>query len=115
MARVIVAVWSAVVIGLMYASILVSELIAPYNLHSRHTDFIYAPPQSVHLFHEGRFVGPFVYALQYRLNMENLKREYTDDTTGPLESSSQDDPELRKAMMAIGESDRMTLLFSKVP
>jgi len=73
------AVWSAAIIALMYASILVSEVLAPYDLHSRHTDFIYAPPQSVHLFHEGRFVGPFVYALSYRLNLENLKREYTPD------------------------------------
>jgi peptide/nickel transport system permease protein len=77
------AVWSAVIIGLMYASILVSELLAPYDLHSRHTDFIYAPPQSVRLFHEGRFIGPFVYALKYRLNMENLKREYTEDRARP--------------------------------
>jgi peptide/nickel transport system permease protein len=77
------AVWSAVIIGLMYASIVVSELLAPYNLHSRHTDFIYAPPQSVRLFHEGRFIGPFVYALDYRLNMENLKREYTENVERP--------------------------------
>ena len=71
------AVWSAFIIAIMYGSILVSEVLAPYNLHSRHTDFIYAPPQGVHLFHEGHFVGPFVYGYDYRLNMENLKREYT--------------------------------------
>jgi peptide/nickel transport system permease protein len=40
-------------------------------------DFIYAPPQGLHLFHDGRFVGPFVYGFDYRLNMESLKREYT--------------------------------------
>jgi len=33
----------------------------------------------------------------------------------PSLRTSKDDPELRKAMMAIGESDRMTLLFSKAP
>ena len=44
-----------------YASILVSEFLAPYNLHTRDTDLIYAPPQERALFHEGRFVGPFVY------------------------------------------------------
>jgi peptide/nickel transport system permease protein len=71
-----VAVVSGIVLLLMYASILISELIAPYSLHSRHTEFIFAPPQSVHLFHEGRFVGPFVYGLDYRLDMETLKREY---------------------------------------
>ena len=76
-----VAVISGVVLLLMYASILVSETIAPYNLHKRHVDFIYAPPQALHLFHEGRFVGPFVYGYSYRLNMENLRREYTPDTS----------------------------------
>lgn len=72
-----VAVISALLLLLLYVSVLISEFIAPYDLHSRHTDFIYAPPQSVHLFHEGSFVGPFVYGFDYRLNMENLKREYT--------------------------------------
>lgn len=71
------AVISGIVLLLMYGSILISELIAPYNLHARHTDFIFAPPQAVHLFHDGRFVGPFVYGLDYRLDMTTLKREYT--------------------------------------
>jgi peptide/nickel transport system permease protein len=66
-----------------YASIVVTELIAPYALHTRHTDHIFAPPQGVHVMHEGRFVGPFVYPFKYSLNMENLKREYTPDRTRP--------------------------------
>src|SRR6516164_6019295 len=67
---------------LLYATILVSELLAPYNLHSRNVDFIFAPPQSLHFFDEqGRFVGPFVYGLKYSLNMQNLKREYSEDTS----------------------------------
>ena len=78
-----IAVFAGVVLLVLYGSTLVSELIAPYALGSRHTDFIYAPPQAVHLFHEGEFIGPFVYAQDYRLNMENLRREYTDDTTRP--------------------------------
>ena len=40
---------------LTYFSILISEIIAPYNLHERHTDYLYAPPQSVYLIHEGEF------------------------------------------------------------
>ena len=39
------------------------------------------PPQSVHLFHEGSFVGPFVYGTHYELDMENLRRVYTEDTS----------------------------------
>ncbi len=55
------AVISGVLLLLVYLSILVSEVVAPYNLHSRHASRIYAPPQSIQLFHEGSFVGPFVY------------------------------------------------------
>ena len=74
------AVVSGIILILLYGSILISEFLAPYPLHSRQTDFIYAPPQAVHLFHQGKFVGPFVYGLNYRLNMDNLKREYTENT-----------------------------------
>ncbi|HEX6977907.1 MAG TPA: ABC transporter permease [Alphaproteobacteria bacterium] len=74
-----VAVASGVVLIVMYAMILVSEFLAPYSLHTRHTDFIYAPPQRVHLFHDGTFVGPFVYGLDYRLELDTLRRVYTPD------------------------------------
>jgi peptide/nickel transport system permease protein len=74
------AVISGAVLVLMYFSVIISELLAPYGLSSRNTDFIYAPPQGVNLFHEGDFVGPFVYGLDYELNMVTLKREYTLNT-----------------------------------
>ena len=73
------AVVSGLVLLVMYLSITMSEVIAPYNLHTRHTDFIYAPPQEVHFFHDGSFVGPSVYAFKYHLNMETLKREYSEN------------------------------------
>ena len=60
------------------------EFLAPYDLQTRHTDFIFAPPQPVHLFHEGRFVGPFVYPLDYKLDLDTLRRDYTEDTSRPL-------------------------------
>jgi peptide/nickel transport system permease protein len=78
-----IAVLSGVVLLLMYGSILISEFLAPYGVHSRHADFIFAPPQHVHFFHEGKFVGPFVYGFDYRLDMRNLKRTYTEDPTKP--------------------------------
>ena len=73
------AVVSGVFLLLTYFSILISEFLAPYGLQTRNVDFIFSPPQSVHLFHEGAFVGPFVYDSNYKLNMQNLKREYTED------------------------------------
>ena len=70
---------SLIFLGFLYLTILVCEFLTPYNLHSRHVDHIFAPPQSVHLFHNGKLRAPFVYGYSYRLNMENLKREYTPD------------------------------------
>ncbi|MYB35377.1 MAG: ABC transporter permease [Gammaproteobacteria bacterium] len=74
------AVASSVVLIIIYLLALFCEFLSPYNLHTRNTDYIYAPPQRVHVFHEGEFVGPFVYGYSYQLNMENLKREYAPDT-----------------------------------
>ncbi len=74
------AVWSGLFLICMYVSIFLSEMIAPYALGSRNTDFIYAPPQSVHLWHEGKFVGPFVYGFDYSLDMDTLKRNYAPNT-----------------------------------
>lgn len=76
-----VALWCGVFLALLYASIFVSEFLAPYNLHSRNIKYILTPPQAVHLFHEGSFVGPFVYGVKQSINMQNLKREYVPDTT----------------------------------
>jgi peptide/nickel transport system permease protein len=78
-----VAVASAIILLLMYGSTLITDILVPYYLHSRHADHIYAPPQSVHWVHEGKFVGPFVYPLVKTLNMETLKREYSEDTARP--------------------------------
>ena len=73
------AVVSALFLALLYGSTLVSEVIAPYELHTRSTEYIYAPPQAVRLFHQGEFVGPFVYGYGFTLNMETLKRDYEID------------------------------------
>jgi hypothetical protein len=56
-----VAVASGIILIAMYASILISEFLAPYNLHTRDIEHIFAPPQALHLFDEGAFIGPFVY------------------------------------------------------
>jgi len=73
------AVICGVILALNYATIMFSEVIAPYNLHTRNTEFIYSPPQSVHLFHDGEFIGPFVYGRGYELDMDILKRNYPEN------------------------------------
>jgi peptide/nickel transport system permease protein len=78
-----IAVISLVILGLAYASILISEVLAPYGLHDRHSGFIYAPPQKIHLVHEGSFVAPFVYPFDFEMNLDTLKRQYVADTSEP--------------------------------
>lgn len=74
-----VAVICGVFLLLIYIAVIIAEFLSPYNYQSRHIDHIYAPPQAVHFFHDGKFEGPFVYGLKYNLNMETLRREYTPD------------------------------------
>ncbi len=81
-----VAVFSGVVLMFMYGSILISEWIAPYDLHTQIESeegipYIYVSPQSVYLFHEDEFIGPFVYGWSYSLDMETLRRIYDEDTS----------------------------------
>jgi len=74
-----VALVSGIFLAALYGMILICEFLAPYNLHTRNMDFIYAPPQRVHFFHEGSFVGPFVYGRTMQLDMDTLKRNYADN------------------------------------
>jgi len=71
-----VAVVSGIFLLVLYSSILISEFLAPYDLNTRDRTHVYAPPQAVHFFHEGKFIGPFVYGFDQKLNMQTMKREY---------------------------------------
>ncbi len=75
------ALYSGIFLLVLYLSIFICEFLAPYNLHTRDVENIYAPPQSIHLFHDGQFVGPFVYSRTMSLDMDNLRRVYTDVPT----------------------------------
>ncbi|RWE65314.1 ABC transporter permease [Mesorhizobium sp.] len=72
------AVVSGIFLAALYFGILICEFLAPYDLHTRNMDSIYSPPQRVHLFHNGQFVGPFVYGRQMTLDMDTLKRNYIE-------------------------------------
>jgi peptide/nickel transport system permease protein len=65
----------------LYGTLPFVEFLAPYALRTRHPDHVYAPPQRVRLFHEGRLVGPFVHGTTMTVNMTTLRREYREDPT----------------------------------
>jgi peptide/nickel transport system permease protein len=72
------ALFSLYFLAFLYATIAIVEFLAPYNLHTRNVDFIHSPPQRVHMFHDGKFVGPFVYGRTMALDMDTLRRIYTE-------------------------------------
>ena len=78
-----VAVAAACLLVFFYALVPIVEFVAPYNQAKRNGDFIYAPPQPVHLIHEGSLVGPFVYPYRFTFNLETFRRDYVVDTTNP--------------------------------
>ena len=77
------AVGSGIVLLIGYFGIIIVEFLAPYELHTRNADFLFAPPQQIHIVHDGALMRPFVYPLKYSLNLDTLKREYSEVTTDP--------------------------------
>ncbi len=77
------AVISGIYLVLVYLSVVISEILAPYSFSHRHTDYLYAPPQEVRFFHNDEFVGPFVYDYDVSLNLEELRWDYTENTAEP--------------------------------
>jgi peptide/nickel transport system permease protein len=56
------ALVSAAFLAFFYLLLPFMGFLAPYGPNERNEERVYARPQMVHLFHEGAFVGPFVYA-----------------------------------------------------
>ena len=67
------------VLALFYLVALFAEFVAPHDPYQRNSGFIDARPQRVRVFHDGRPVRPFVYAMVKSVDPETLQRVYTDD------------------------------------
>jgi peptide/nickel transport system permease protein len=69
---------SLVILVFLYLTAAFGNFLAPSNLTAYNAETKDAPPTKVHLFHEGKFIGPFVYGLSSRRNPETFLREYTE-------------------------------------
>ncbi|MEM5542733.1 ABC transporter permease [Sulfitobacter sp. AS92] len=67
-----------------YLILPIAGFIAPYTPNERSADYLYAPPQSVNLWHEGSFIGPYIYPITAEADLENYRWRYTTDETQPL-------------------------------
>ncbi len=59
--------------------------IAPYTPNERYPDHLFAPPQSVEWFHEGEFLGPFVYPVESEADLETFQWKFVADTSNPVQ------------------------------
>ncbi|MEP1330781.1 ABC transporter permease [Pseudophaeobacter sp.] len=67
-----------------YLLLPVVGFIAPYGPNERHSEHLYSPPQSINLFHEGKFVGPFIYPMTSEADLETFQWVFKPDLNRPL-------------------------------
>lgn len=65
-----------IVLIILYVVAIFNEFFAPNEMTKRDTDYILAPPSSVHMIHEGKFMGPFVYGLSFKEDPVNWRKVY---------------------------------------
>jgi len=67
------AVPSAIILVLLYLMAVFCEFLAPWATTTTNKDYVAAPPQVIHFFHEGRF-APYVYGYKLERHPESFKR-----------------------------------------
>jgi len=72
------ALFGLVILSIFYITTLLAPFIVPYNPWED-TKYIYAPPTSIHIFHEGKLTRPFIYAMHPKVNPENFERTFEID------------------------------------
>ena len=75
------AMLSALVIIFLYSLAVFAEFYSVNDYHKRHVKYAKAPPHTVRFIDdEGNFhLSPFIYDMTQKLDMETLKRNYTED------------------------------------
>ena len=75
---------SAIFLFFAYAFIPIAGFISPYTPNERSAEHLFHPPQAINFWHEGEFIGPFVYPTTGAPDLENFQWVYETDTTRPM-------------------------------
>ncbi|WP_297106341.1 ABC transporter permease [uncultured Devosia sp.] len=67
-------------LSLLILAAIFADMVAPYSPFEVQRLRTLAPPTSIHLFHEGAFVGPFVYGLARERDPETARVSFVEDT-----------------------------------
>lgn len=74
------ALASLCILLFLYLVAFTFEFWAPYGPFTDQ-GLVNAPPTPIHLFHDGQFIGPFVYGIEQELDVETFKRIMTENTS----------------------------------
>ncbi len=80
-ALAVISMWFLIILSL---AAMFADQVAPYDPFGVERLRTLVPPTSVHLFHEGRFVGPFVYGLSRERDPNTARVTYVDDKDNVL-------------------------------
>lgn len=75
---------SGIFLFVSYFMLPITGFVAPYTPNERHADHIFAPPQLIHLFHNGSFIGPHVLPITATADLENYRWRYSADENRPM-------------------------------
>ena len=74
------AMASTIILLIFYIVAIFGNFVAPQGTEQYDGKYVNCGPTPVHWFHEGRFVGPFVYGLKTERNQETYMLEFEEDT-----------------------------------
>jgi peptide/nickel transport system permease protein len=77
----VVSMWF---LGLLIVSAILADIVAPYDPFEVQRLRTLVPPTSIHLFHDGQLVGPFVYGLSRERDPETARVHFTEDLSKVL-------------------------------
>lgn len=77
------AVFSMWILGILYFCALFANFLAPYGLEEYDSLYKNAAPTKIRFVHEGEFIGPFVYKVDWVKNKQTFKTEFTELTDEP--------------------------------
>jgi peptide/nickel transport system permease protein len=73
------AIFSLWILGFLYTVALFGNFIAPSDLTAYNSKCTNSPPSKIHLFHEGKFVGPHIYGLDMERDPVTKRKSYVED------------------------------------
>ena len=73
------AMVSTFILVVFYLTAIFGNFVAPQGTEQYDGKYVNCPPHGIHLFHEGKFVGPFVYGLARERDPETYMMQFVDN------------------------------------